>query len=83
MFEGTPQPDGAIDRALTAIAGRSWRTSIAGALFAACGVIASLDVVSPGLLPAALVALCTVATPVLGGVGLRLSKDARVSGAPR
>ena len=72
------QPDGAIDGFLTKIFGRSWKTSLSGALTFACGVAVAL----PGV-PQPIKDGCAVALPLLTGAGLIVAKDKGVSGTSR
>lgn len=75
-----PPPDGAIDRVMTNILGRSWRTSLTGVATLACSMVVVADMVihHPGLRVAAQV--CTALGFTSAGAGLLRAKDAQVSG---
>jgi hypothetical protein len=68
---------GLLNRKMTWLLGRSWRTTLLGIITTVCGVA----VVIPGL-PAPLVDVCKAVLPITSGSGLMLAKDFRVSGPP-
>jgi hypothetical protein len=68
---------GLLNRKMTWLLGRSWRTTLLGIITTVCGVV----VVIPGL-PAPLVDVCKAVLPITSGSGLMLAKDFRVSGPP-
>lgn len=70
--------DGALDRAMRRIFGRSWRTSCLGVGSLLCALAPFV----PGL-PPALVAFAQQAQPLLLGGGLLVAKDGKVSGKPK
>lgn len=77
-----PDDGGVIGRALTRIFGRSYRTSIIGALSVTAGGIVAVGTAVPDVLPLRLVAIAAALAPILGGAGLMIAKDSRVSGKP-
>lgn len=72
------QPDGAIDRFMSGIFGRSWRTTCAG-LAAVIGTIVQL---LPGVPPEVKHGV-GIGVSVLTGAGLVAAKDKSVTGLPR
>lgn len=73
-----PGPDGLLDRSMTWLFGRSWRTGAIGVL----GIAASIVPMIPGLPPDVHAIAITIA-PMIPNIGLMLAKDSRVSGLPR
>ncbi len=74
---------GALGRFLTGIFGRSYRTTIAGALATASAGIVAVGTAAPHLVPHQVLLIASVLGPLLGGAGLLVAKDSRVSGLPR
>jgi hypothetical protein len=74
----TPTDDGLIDRALTAVFGRSYRTTLAGWAGLACAVVQLLPFVPHPVQDAA-----KALGPLILGSGLIVAKDNRVSGLPK
>lgn len=68
---------GFIERKMTFLLGRSWRTTLLGLTSLVCGVAVAV----PGV-PLPIVEVCKVILPIASGSGLMLAKDARVSGPP-
>lgn len=75
--------DGWIDQKMTAVFGRSWRTTCGGITTAVCGVVVVVDqfVHHPVLHAAAQVCIAVGVTGA--GVTGIFAKDARVSGLPK
>lgn len=75
--------DGWIDRVLTNIFGRSWRTTCGGITTTICGIVVVADqfVHHPALDVAAKICIATGMTAA--GVTGIFAKDARVSGLPK
>jgi hypothetical protein len=73
-----PAHDGAIDRFMSRIFGRSWRTTCGGLTSLLLGVLAF----APGV-PPAVKDFAREIAPIVAGGGLILAKDARVSGLPK
>lgn len=76
--DGAPAHDGFIDGFMSKILGRSWKTSIAGWVAIACGIVQ----VIPGV-PQVVRDVCLVVGPVAGGTGLVQAKDKNVHGSNR
>lgn len=76
-----PQHDGLVDEKLTKLFGKSWRTSLSGALTFGCGVVVVADqfVAHPALHAAA--GICTALGLVGAGVVGAAAKDKRTTGA--
>ena len=72
-----PEPDGLLATFLARWFGRSYRTSIAGGLAILCTLASLLPALKPYHDVLSSVAL------VLGGGGLLIAKDSRVSGRPQ
>lgn len=81
MPPAPPPPDGLVDERMTRLLGRSWRTSLSGALSIICGAIAAVGYSSPGLIDPRIVGIAIALAPLIGGAGLMFAKDARVSSA--
>ena len=75
--------DGFIDSTLTKIFGHSYRTTIAGLASMTCGVVVAVGMASPGMIPQNIVAIAAALTPIIGGAGLVIAKDSRVTGGTR
>lgn len=67
-----------LDKIMTKLLGRSWRTGIVGLLTMACAVAPFLPFLSPEAKQAA-----SAITGILAGGGFMLTKDAKVSGLPK
>lgn len=77
-----PPPDGLLDRIMSAVFGRSWRTQLAGFASLGCGTVTALGAVDD-LLPHKLVIAAGAMAPLIAGAGLLVAKDAKVSGLPK
>lgn len=75
-------PLGAVGKALEFLFGRSYRTTLAGWAAVACGAIVALNAAGVHE-PRALVAAATALGPLVGGAGLLVAKDSRVTGLPK
>lgn len=75
--------EGTVDRFARKLLGRSWRTSLHGWLVFGCSAVIVADqfIVNPVLHTASLV--CTALGLGVAGNGLRLAKDATVTGVHR
>lgn len=74
---------GAIGRVLTGIFGRSYRTTIAGIVATASAAVLGIGAAAPHMVPHQLMLIASVVGPLLGGAGLIVAKDARISGKPK
>lgn len=78
-----PAPDGALDRAMSAVLGRSWRTQLAGFASLVLGAVTAIGAAAPGVIPANVVAVAGALAPIVAGLGLVVAKDAKVTGLPK
>ena len=80
MTQTAEKPDGFIDGIMSKVFGRSWKTTVAGLVVVACGVVSFI----PGM-PPVVYLICQALGPVAAGGGLVTAKDRNVSGgnAPR
>lgn len=84
LTKDTDEDDGgAVGRALTGLFGRSYRTTIAGIVATVSGGIVAVGTAAPHLLPHQIVVIAGVLGPLIGGAGLIVAKDGRVSGRPK
>lgn len=72
-----------LDSALTKVFGPSYRTTLAGWAALACAVTIGVDTAAPHTLPHLAVVVAGVLGPLVGGAGLIVAKDARVTGGTK
>lgn len=73
-----PPPDGKIDELMSKLLGRSWRTTLIGLLVIGGGCLPLV----PGIPPEVLHKI-QIAIGIATGGGFVVSKDAKVTGAPK